>query len=137
MPAYSKGHARAGVAISGIFSNALHFQKKETCAFLQSSVSGAVLENMLYPRPAISSLRISSRSPLALTAYGVSYEFACLQGGGDGLWHGCRRGSFWLTPSKEERGSGDWGGDLVIYSTQAHVHPCRVLCSIASVATVT
>lgn len=57
MPAYSKGHARAraGVAISGIFSNALHFQKKETCAFLQSSVSGAVLENMLYPRPAISS----------------------------------------------------------------------------------
>ena len=57
MPAYSKGHARAraGVAISGIFSNALHFQKKETCTFLQSSVSGAVLENMLYPRPAISS----------------------------------------------------------------------------------
>ena len=45
--------------------------------------------------------------------------------------------AIWLTPSKEERGSGDWGGDLVIYSTQAHVHPCRVLYSIASVATVT
>ena len=104
--ARSQKRACACVRVRGHLGSIFKFpRERDLCLSVYSSGSGVVLENMLYPRPAI--LSPHARSPLALTAYGVSYEFACPRGGEDGLWHGCRRGSFWLTPSKE--GEGEWG----------------------------